>query len=252
VRKIIIIIYFIYYKNKMSTKTTKNTVSRKTSVKENLKENLKEPVKPQVVTPPVTKEVVVETPVTPVVETPVAPVETTTPVSDMENAEVSLKQRIESLIKTRMAALTEIKAEIMELKKLQKDMETLVKNANKKQKKRRVMNNNGVKRSPSGFASPVVVSDDLYKFLERYGVKSGTPIARTDVTRHITTYISENNLQNPEFRREIVPDATLKGLFGEPIELKDKTDPNSQKVYTYLQLQRYLSPHFPKKVTATA
>lgn len=236
----------------MSTKTTKNTVSRKTSVKENLKENLKEPVKPQVVTPPVTKEVVVETPVTPVVETPVAPVETTTPVSDMENAEVSLKQRIESLIKTRMAALTEIKAEIMELKKLQKDMETLVKNANKKQKKRRVMNNNGVKRSPSGFASPVVVSDDLYKFLERYGVKSGTPIARTDVTRHITTYISENNLQNPEFRREIVPDATLKGLFGEPIELKDKTDPNSQKVYTYLQLQRYLSPHFPKKVTATA
>jgi len=233
----------------MSTKTTKNTVSRKTSVKENLKEKVATtPVKPQVVTPaPVAKEVVEE----PVVATPVTPVvETVSTPEVVETSDVSLKQRLDVLIKSRMTALTELKSEIMELKKLQKDIETVLKNASKKQKKRRVVNENGVKRKPSGFASPVVVSDHLYKFLERYGVKSGEPIARTDVTRHITTYISENNLQNPQFRREIMPDATLKALFGEPFELKDKTDPNSPLVYTYLQLQKYLSPHFPKKATA--
>ena len=147
--------------------------------------------------------------------------------------------------------MNEIKKEITELKKIQKDYDVELKNASKNKKKKRTPSADGSVRKPSGFASPVLVSDQLYKFLEQFGVKHGDLIARTDVTRYITTYISEHNLQNPEFRREIIPDATLKSIFGEPFELKNKSDPSSPLVYTYLQLQKYLSPHFPKKATAT-
>lgn len=229
----------------MSTKTIKTTNSRKINVKENVKENLKEnlkmttPIKQEMTTPVVEPVVVVEQTVTPVIDDTATPVDQT----------VTIRQRLDVLIKSRMTSLNEIKAEILELKKLQKDYDLELKNASKKQKKKKT-SEDGVKRKPSGFASPVVVSEELYSFLSKYGIKSGDPIARTDVTRYITTYISENNLQNPLFRREIIPDETLKSLFGEPIELKDKTDSNSQLVYTYLQLQRYLSPHFPKKMTS--
>ena len=105
-------------------------------------------------------------------------------------------------------------------------------------------------RKSDQFASPVIVSDALYNFLSKFGVEKGKPIARTDVTRFITNYISENNLQNPEYRREIKPDAALKTLFGEPTEHKVKGDTSSPLVYTYLQLQKYISPHFPKTMKA--
>jgi len=88
--------------------------------------------------------------------------------------------------------------------------------------------------------------------LSQFGVKKGDPIARTDVTKYITTYIKEKDLQNPEYRREILPDATLKKLFGEPLERKNPEDESSALVYTYLRLQKYLSPHFPKKAEPKA
>ena len=208
------------------------------------------------------KNIVKEAPIkaTPVVEAPVkaAPVEVTpvveAPVKDalitseepVAEDTVSIKQRLEVLIKTRQEQMNEIKKEIVELKKLQKDYEVELKNASKNKKKKKMTEGAPV-RKPSGFASPVVVSDTLYEFLGKFGIKKGDPVARTDVTRFITTYISEHNLQNPAFRREIIPDSTLKSLFGEPVELKNKNDKDSPFVYTYLQLQKYLSPHFPKK-----
>jgi upstream activation factor subunit UAF30 len=229
----------------MSTKTTKNTTTKKVAAKEM-------PLKVAQVTPTPTPVKAAQVKVAPVVvETPVVEV-VATPVEN-ETAEVTMtiKQRLEALIKTRQDQMNEMKKEIQELKKLQKDHEVELKNASKNKKKKRV-SEDGVVRKPSGFASPVVVSDTLYNFLGQFGVKNGDPIARTDVTRYITTYISEHNLQNPEFRREIMPDSTLKALFGEPIELKDKNDKTSPLVYTYLQLQKYLSPHFPKKAVAVA
>ena len=221
----------------MSSKTTKNTTTKKTAVKEAVKI--------------VQKSVpVVETPA-PVVEAPAPVVETPASVETAIEVSISIKQRLEALIKARQDQLNEIKKEIVELKKLQKDHEVEVKNASKSKKKKKV-SEDGVVRKPSGFASPVVVSDTLYNFLSQFGVKKGEPIARTDVTRYITNYISEKNLQNPEFRREIIPDSTLKALFGEPIELKNKNDKSSPLVYTYLQLQKYLSPHFPKKAAVVS
>ena len=199
----------------------------------------------------VVAEPVVETVVEPVVETVVQPVvETVTETvteAVVETTEESIKQRLERMIKSKQDYMLELKREIQELRKLQRDHEHALKDASKKSKKKKVPRDTNSTRKPSGFASAVVVSDDLYEFLGQFGVKHGDPIARTDVTRHITAYIKQHDLQNPEYRREILPDAALSKLFGPAIEPKDPNDPSSPKVYSYMRLQKYLSSHFPKK-----
>lgn len=183
----------------------------------------------------------------PIVETAVETAVETTEVPAV--ATESLRERFERLIKTKQEQVQELRKEMQELRKMQKDHESALKEASKRPRRKRT-SEDGVTRKPSGFASPVVVSDELYTFLSRYGVKKGQPIARTDVTRHITAYIKEHDLQNPEHRREILPDATLTKLFGPAVEPRDASDPKSEKVYSYLKLQKHLSAHFPKKTTA--
>lgn len=199
-------------------------------------------------TTPKPKEVVIEEPV--IIETPAVeePVVVETPVVEETTEVDSMKQRFERLIKTKQDLMIELKREVQELKKMQRDHELALKEASKRSRKKRVRDENST-RKPSGFASPVVVSDELYSFLESFGVKKGDPIARTDVTRYVTTYIKDKDLQNPENRREIVPDTVLDRLFGPAMEHKDPNDATSPLVYTYLKLQRYLSQHFPKKAT---
>ena len=198
---------------------------------------------------PKPKEVVVEAPV---VETPVevSPPVVEAPVVVEETTEVdSMRQRFERLIKSKQDLMTELKREVQELKKMQRDHEAALKEASKRSRKKRVRDDNST-RKPSGFASPVIVSDELYSFLEHFGINKGDPIARTDVTRYVTTYIKDKDLQNAENRREIVPDTVLQKLFGPAMELRDPNDASSPLVYTYLKLQRYLSHHFPKKSSA--
>lgn len=169
------------------------------------------------------------------------------PVEETSTEASSMRQRFEALIKARQDQMTELKREVQELRKMQRDHEHAIKDASKKSKKKKVPRDDSNPRKPSGFASPVVVSDELYSFLESYGIKKGDPIARTEVTKHITGYIRDHNLQNPENRREIVPDAALKKIFGEPMQHRVPDDTSSPKVFTYLKLQTYLSAHFPKK-----
>lgn len=224
--------------NKVTTAKAKTTKAKTVKVKE---------ATPVVEVPAPTPTVTVTPTATPapVESAPVVSEEVSTPV-----VEVTLKQRFEALIKGKQDQINDIKKEIQDLRKMQRDYEAEIKDALKRSKKKRAPRDENNPRKPSGFASPVIVSDDLYKFLEKYGVKKNDPIARTDVTKYITSYIKEHDLQNPEHRREIVPDATLKKLFGPAIEPKDPNDANSPLVYTYLKLQRYLSQHFPKKATA--
>jgi chromatin remodeling complex protein RSC6 len=221
--------------SKVATKTTKTT--KKTS---------------KSVTPIVEPEVPVIVPTIAPVEptiTETATVETATAETDSIEIE-TMKQRFEKLIKSKQDLTNELKREIQELRKMQRDHENAIKEASKKTKRKKTPRDDSNPRKPSGFASPVIVSDDLYAFLAQFGVKNTDPIARTDVTRYITSYIKEHDLQNPEHRREIVPDAALDKLFGPAMELKDPNDENSPLVYTYLKLQKYLSAHFPKKASA--
>lgn len=93
---------------------------------------------------------------------------------------------------------------------------------------------NRKKREPSGFAVATDISDKLCDFL---GVSRGTQLSRTEVTRKVTTYIREKNLQIAENRRSFVPDNGLQDILG-PLQEVDK-----EKGFTYFNLQRYITPH---------
>ena len=95
-------------------------------------------------------------------------------------------------------------------------------------------------RQPSGFVKPTLVSDELASFL---GKPSGCEMARTEVTREINKYIRAKNLQDPKNGRHIIPDAALTKLLS--LQSSDEL--------TYFNLQKYMSPHFPKSgVAATS
>ena len=94
-------------------------------------------------------------------------------------------------------------------------------------------------RSPSGFIKPTLVSDELAAFL---GKPQGAEMARTEVTREINKYIRANSLQDKDNGRRIIPDAALAKLLK-----LNKTDE-----LTYFNLQRFMSPHFPKSAKALA
>lgn len=204
------------------------------------------------------------------VQAEAAPVETP---AAQESESPSFRQRLETLIQAQQSHMLVLKAQVQELRKLQREHDQLVKDASRKNKKKKLPRDFTKPRRSTGFAEPVVVSDDLYSFLvktkatmkdpsftpssqeehdnwPRVPVKAGVPVARTDVTSHISRYIKEHNLQNPSERREIVPDAALKKIFSEPVEAS-KSDA-SKKVYTYLKLQKYVNHHFPSRKTETS
>ena len=219
------------------------------------------------VTPVVESTPVVET--TPVVEaTPVvesSASSTEAPVSTEASAtvEATFTQRLESLITSRTEMINTLKREITELRKLQRDHNAMMKEVTKKVKKMKAPRDFSKPKRATGFAEPVLVSSELYSFLvknkatmkdhtfvpsseaeeaawPRLPVVAGVPVARTDVTSFISKYIKDHNLQNPEMKREIIPDAALKKVFANPNEPTPST-------YSYLQLQKYISHHFPKK-----
>ena len=144
---------------------------------------------------------------------------------------VDVHKRVIARQMTLKSLFTEQNADIKTLEKLHK----LEVRTNRKKKQRG--GNSGVKKSPSGFAKPTEISSELCTFLD---VADDQLLARTEVTKRITTYIKENDLQNPENRREIFPDDKLRKLVN--MEHDDKL--------TYFNLQRCIKHHFPKKATA--
>jgi upstream activation factor subunit UAF30 len=118
-----------------------------------------------------------------------------------------------------------------EFRALEKKAMRELKNARKKSAQRQRKSGN---RSPSGFVKPTLITDELANFL---GKDKGSEMARTEVTREINKYIRAHKLQDPENGRKINPDAKLEKLLKIP----------KGEVLTYFNLQRYMSPHFPKK-----
>jgi chromatin remodeling complex protein RSC6 len=90
---------------------------------------------------------------------------------------------------------------------------------------------------------PTKISAELADFLGR---EHGTLMARTDVTKQITAYIRKNSLQDKANGRLILADAKLKKLLN--YDEKKVTNPKDQ--LSYFNLQRYLSSHFEKAVSA--
>lgn len=120
------------------------------------------------------------------------------------------------------------------LKVLSKDYDKQQKIIEKAQKKRQ-----NAKNSPSGFAKPNKISDELCDFI---GVPHGTEKSRTDITRFINTYVKEHNLNKPENKRFILPDEKLKKI----LNVGDNEDIN------YFILQKLISHHFPPSISKQA
>lgn len=77
------------------------------------------------------------------------------------------------------------------------------------QKGRRRRATNG-EYTPSGFNKPSPISTELAAFLNK---PADIQMSRTEVTRALSAYIKQHNLQNPENRKFIVPDAPLASLL---------------------------------------
>jgi len=149
----------------------------------------------------------------------------------VENLTQEISSIRESGDKGRMQETKYIRSVIKHVKTLKKTTTKVLK------QKRRRKPVDGSKASSSGFLKPVSISKEMSKFA---GWKEDELKSRVDVTKSICNYIREKNLQNPEDKRQIVPDAKLKKLLNFSSS-KDK------KNITYYELQQFIQPHFPKK-----
>jgi chromatin remodeling complex protein RSC6 len=173
--------------------------------------------------------------------TKAAPASTPAPAPVVENVEVSAEEpivTIESSMSEVLTGFTEsIQALTLSLNKLKSDFKTLekqvLKEARTMDKANAKRNRNKGSRAPSGFVKPAAISKDLAKFLS---VPEDTKMARTDVTKLITAYVKDHNLQDSTNGRKIVPDAKLKALLN--VKSSDEV--------TYFNLQKYMKPHFVK------
>lgn len=86
----------------------------------------------------------------------------------------------------------------------------------------------------SGFLKPVQLSKEMANFT---GWDHSEHRSRVDVTKYICNYIRENNLQNPDDRRQIFADKKLASLLGYDSKSDDKP-------LTYYRIQTYMKKHF--------
>jgi len=165
-------------------------------------------------------------PVEPVV--PVAPVE---PVSVLESvSELDYSVEISHLQSELRNTLTLVKNLLTHVTKLEKRMARDKKVVEKKIRTKPRRSSTGL----NGFSKPGPVSDEMRKFLS---LGKEDLIARTQVTKSITTYCIENNLQNQSDKRIILPDKVLTKLLNIP----------KGEELTYFNLQKYMKVHFPNK-----
>src|SRR5438270_4547913 len=73
---------------------------------------------------------------------------------------------------------------------------------------RRAIMAQGARKAGGGLARPVQPSADLAK------ITGSAPLPRSQVVSKVWDHIRKNNLQNPQNKREIMADSTLKPIFG--------------------------------------
>jgi len=174
----------------------------------------------------------------PVEAAPVPPTSVAAPATN-EVVEASAEESIGEQFSQFMSKLQQVAGQFSALRKefalLEKKCTRELRVAKKLSAKRK----KGGNRAPSGFVKPTLITDELATFL---GKPSGAEMARTEVTKEINAYIRANNLQDKDNGRKINPDAALAKLL--KISGGDEL--------TYFNLQRYMSPHFPKTGVAAA
>jgi ATP-dependent Lon protease len=176
-----------------------------------------------------TTKAVAAAPVVPATPAAAAPVDAGA-AAPKENADTIIADLLEK-VASLMAQIKPIQASLKQLSKEYDKQRKIIEKVQKKKEK--------AKKSPSGFAKPCKISDELCDFI---GVAKGSEQSRTDITRFINSYVKQHNLNNPDNRREFFPDKKLKTI----LNVKD-----GEKV-TYFVLQRLIAHHFPPSMTKLA
>jgi chromatin remodeling complex protein RSC6 len=164
---------------------------------------------------------------TPVVEKVVEVVKPDQPAAPQENVLSNIVEKVNAFVTMGKELQGLVKVLSKEYEKQQKIIE-------KVQKKRQ-----NAKNSPSGFAKPNKISDELCDFI---GEPRGTEKSRTDITRFINAYIKEHTLNKPENKRFILPDEKLRKI----LNVKENEEIN------YFILQKLISHHFPPSASKLA
>ena len=89
----------------------------------------------------------------------------------------------------------------------------------------------------NGFNRKQAISEKLRKFLD---LPEGELVSRSTVTRSINKYVTENSLKHPDNGRLLMLDDKLKDLLQPPDDVQ----------ITFLNLQKYLSPHYTRVESA--
>jgi chromatin remodeling complex protein RSC6 len=146
-------------------------------------------------------------------------------------------QTVGDEIRSMVSALTTMRETISglhgQLKKLEKRVAREIKDARKRKRRTTpVLDENGVAKPArlSIFEIPTRLSDDLCAFLAK---PKGSEMSRSNVTKAVTTYITEKGLKN---KHDLKPDVPLKKLLAPP----------EGEPLTYFNLQRYLNKHYIK------
>lgn len=143
----------------------------------------------------------------------------------------SIDAQVATLKELRSLAVSNYKTDSVELKLAQKS-------SGRRRRHAPVVSENGEpapKKAPSGITKPTIVSDAMCAFM---GKPPGTLIARTEVTKFVTSYIKDHNLKDENAKRQINPDSKLRALLSLP----------AGDQLTYFNLQTYMKSHFPPKV----
>jgi upstream activation factor subunit UAF30 len=125
-------------------------------------------------------------------------------------------------IQTELAAL---RADVKALTKIVRKVKTHQEDPDGEKAKARSANN--------GFNRKQEITPKLRDFL---GLPEGELISRSEVTKKVNAYITEKGLKHPDNGRQLILDDKLKELLQPPADV----------VVTYLNLQKYLSPHYIK------
>jgi len=122
--------------------------------------------------------------------------------------------------------ITALRNDVKNLTKLVRKIKNTQEDPNGEKAKKRAENN--------GFNRKQEITPKLKEFL---GLPADELISRSEVTKFVNKYITDKGLKHPENGRQIILDDKLRELLSPPEGV----------VVTYLNLQKYLSPHYVKK-----
>ena len=129
-------------------------------------------------------------------------------------------------LETIQTELTALRNDVKNLTKLIRKVKNTQEDPDGEKAKKRAENN--------GFNRKQEITPKLREFI---GIADGELVSRSEVTKFINKYITDKGLKHPDNGRQIVLDDTLKELLNPPVD----------EQVTYLNIQKYLSPHYIKK-----